>query len=245
MNQILLDMSKRLTDRFFNSKKGFMSYMSKVFQYEKRDAVKVSNESFRIKNNQSKTEQEVTHQEEYLSKLESSLEVSPEWHFKKRLASVLPRNQAYNLLKSFNNLKIEQGGICRIILNQSLELTQADKKIILSQLKATHNGLGDNNSIERLEFETHQQAKTYTRSTTNTTKKDLGIWGRVRQALIDTYGEATDRNWFSKLEVFEDQDRSELRLKAPSDFVKDWIESNYFEDIEKVINSQRYKVRFC
>ena len=99
-------------------KKGFMSYMSKVYQHEMRDAVKVSDESFKIKNNQSQTEQEVTHQEKYLSKIESSLEVFPEWHFKKRLASVLPRTQAYNLLKSFNNLKIELGEVCRIILNQ-------------------------------------------------------------------------------------------------------------------------------
>ena len=82
-------------------------------------------------------------------------------------------------------------------------------------------------------------------STPNSPRIFKGVWGRVRQALRDNYGEATDRNWFAKLEVFEDQDKSELRLKAPSDFVKDWIESNYFEDIEKVIKSQRYKVRFC
>jgi len=39
MNQILQDMSKRLKDRSFRSKKGFISYMSKALEYEMRDAV--------------------------------------------------------------------------------------------------------------------------------------------------------------------------------------------------------------
>ena len=33
-------------------------------------------------------------------------------------------------------------------------------------------------------------------------KKSLlpaGMWGRVRQSLVEAYGESTDRNWFSKL----------------------------------------------
>ena len=43
MNEILLNMSKRLSNRYFKSKKGFLSYMSKVFAYEMRDAVKINN----------------------------------------------------------------------------------------------------------------------------------------------------------------------------------------------------------
>jgi DnaA N-terminal domain len=245
MNEILLDMSKRLTNRLFNSKKGFLSYMSKVFSYELRDAVKINNESFKIKDNQSKDEQDASQQEEYLTKIEYSLEVSPEWHFKKRLASVLPRNKAYNLLKSFNNLEIERGGICRIILNQSVELTNHDKQIILTQVKATHNGVGGNISIERIEFDTLKKTKSYTLSTSTTLHEEAGIWGRVRQSLISIYGEATDRNWFSKLEAVENVEKNELKLKAPTSFVKDWIESNYFDLIEKVTNSERYKVEFC
>ena len=51
INEILLDMSKRLSDRVFKSKKGFLSYMSKALTFELRDAVKTSNENFRIKAN--------------------------------------------------------------------------------------------------------------------------------------------------------------------------------------------------
>ena len=245
MNEILLDMSKRLTNRLFNSKKGFLSYMSKVFAYEMRDAVKINNDSFRIKNNQSKEEQDASQHEEYLTKIEYSLEVSPEWHFKKRLATVLPRNKAYNLLKSFNKLEIEQGGICRIILNQSVELTNHDKQIILTEVKATHNGVGGNISIERIEFDTLKKTKSYTSSTSTTLQEELGIWGRVRQRLISIYGEATDRNWFSKLEAVEDVEKNEVKLKAPNNFIKDWISQNYFEAIENVIGREKCKVEFC
>ena len=56
INEILLSMSKRLTDRFFRSKKAFMNYMAKALTYELRDAVKTNNESFRIRANISNDE---------------------------------------------------------------------------------------------------------------------------------------------------------------------------------------------
>ena len=80
---------------------------------------------------------------------------------------------------------------------------------------------------------------------TKPTTMPTGIWGRVRQSLIVTYGEATDHNWFAKLEAVEDVEKNELKLKAPTSFVKDWIESNYFDLIEEVTNSEQYKVEFC
>ena len=50
MNEILLDMSKRL-DNIFCSKAQFMAYFGKCLQFEMRDAVKTSNDNFRIKAN--------------------------------------------------------------------------------------------------------------------------------------------------------------------------------------------------
>jgi chromosomal replication initiation ATPase DnaA len=70
----------------------------------------------------------------------------------------------------------------------------------------------------------------------------VGIWGRVRQRLISIYGEATDRNWFSKLEALEDVQKNEVKLKAPNSFIKDWINQNYFDVIEKAINDNQYSV---
>lgn len=50
MNEILLDMSKRLDSRFC-SKAQFLAYFGKCLKYEKRDAVKTGNDNFRIKAN--------------------------------------------------------------------------------------------------------------------------------------------------------------------------------------------------
>ena len=64
----------------------------------------------------------------------------------------------------------------------------------------------------------------------------------MRQRLIATYGEATDHNWFAKLEAVEDQDKNELKLKAPNSFIRDWIESNYQHLIESVCMRENYRL---
>jgi hypothetical protein len=55
MNEILLSMSKRRDNRFC-SKAQFMAYFGKCLRFEMRDAVKTSNDNFRIKANISKEE---------------------------------------------------------------------------------------------------------------------------------------------------------------------------------------------
>jgi hypothetical protein len=55
MNEILLDMSQRLDNRFF-SKAQFMAYFGKCLRFEMRDAVKTGNDNFRIKANLPKEE---------------------------------------------------------------------------------------------------------------------------------------------------------------------------------------------
>ena len=75
MNEILLDMSKRLTDRYFKSKKAFLSYMGEVFCHEKRDAVKINNDNFKIRNNLTKEEIEAEEREKYLANIELSKEI--------------------------------------------------------------------------------------------------------------------------------------------------------------------------
>ena len=54
--------------------------------------------------------------------------------------------------------------------------------------------------------------------------------------LISIYGIAVDRNWFSKLEVVEDVENGEIKLKAPNNFIRDWVNQNYFHVIENVIS---------
>jgi hypothetical protein len=250
MNEILLDMSNRLTDRCFKSKKAFLSYMGKVFCHEKRDAVKINNNSFRIRNNLYPKEIEDKERETYLSSIEESKEISSEWQLKKKLASKLQSGTAYKLLKSFEDIDVNNG-ICNLYLSKYLELTDIEQKIILQEVQATYQqlnsadeGLG---SVESLKIIMPVKATT-TSIDQNKMKKSLlppGMWGRVRQSLIEAYGEATDRNWFSKLTANIDEERREIKLESPTDFVKDWIETNYFDVIERLVNNEQFKVSFA
>ena len=250
MNEILLDMSKRLTDRCFKSKKAFLSYMGKVFCHEKRDAVKINNDSFKIRNNLHPKEIEVEEREKYLANIELSKEISSEWQLKKKLASKLQSGTAYKLLKSFEDIDVNNG-ICNLYLSKRLELTDIEQKIILQEVQATYQQLNSADEglgrVESLKIIMPAKATT-TSIDQNKMEKSLlppGMWGRVRQSLIEAYGEATDRNWFSKLIADIDEARREIKLESPSVFIKDWIKTNYFDTIERLVNNEQFKVYFC
>ena len=250
MNEILLDMSKRLTNRYFKNKKAFLNYMGKVFSYEKRDAVKINNDNFKIRNNQTIEEIEAEEREKYLANIELSKEISFQWQLKKKLASSLEAATAYKLLKAFEAIDINNR-ICNLHLSKYLELTAMEEKIILQEIQAIYNrfDFGDERlgHIERLKI--IMPAKTATTLIDqNKMEKSLlpaGMWGRVRQSLVEAYGDATDRNWFSKLTANINEESKEIKLKAPTNFVKDWIETNYLDVIKRLVNNEQFKVSFC
>lgn len=117
MNEILKSLTKKVKNVSFWSKKGFMEYMSKVYKYEMRDAVKISGESFKIKSNMNDSKETLQIQEKYLLKLENSLQTTPEWHFKKKLAATLERNIAYNILSNYQNSE-RVDGVLKIYLQR-------------------------------------------------------------------------------------------------------------------------------
>ena len=136
--------SKKGAKAFFYHIKGFIAYLAKILTYEKRDPVKISSTNYYITANQTDSEKEMREQEKYLTDIEYSLQVSPEWHLKKKLAATLQREKAYNILTSWKNLEITKEGIAKLSLTKPVFITEIDKKIILSQIKATH---------ERIEWE--------------------------------------------------------------------------------------------
>jgi hypothetical protein len=146
MNEILKDMSKKLTQPEFWSKKGFISYMTQAFRYEKRNPELISGENFRIRNAMNKEELEYREKEKYLEEIEYSLQTGAQWHLRKKLASVFSTDKAYEILQSYKNLKIGDGGnggICELELNKRVQLSDNDKNLILSQIQATHEGIAE------------------------------------------------------------------------------------------------------
>ena len=263
MNEILKNMSQKITNRIFYSKKGFLAYMSQAFRYEKRDAVKTSNTSFKIKANLDEGEQTIQKQEKYLTELEYSLQVSPEWHLKKKIASVLERSKAYKLLTSYKSLEINEEGVCRIELSRAVELTSNDKEIILNQIKATHSNASKDSkaiSITSVEFAMPTYQKTLKSVLSNeqgqeqssNKSKDLqqasnsktpqNIWDQIRMVLAKQYGDGIDRAWFSKLSANINNNNKEITLKSSSEFVIDWINNNYSQTIKNISSGLGFKL---
>ncbi|MFK7967662.1 MAG: chromosomal replication initiator protein DnaA [Rickettsiaceae bacterium] len=60
------------------------------------------------------------------------------------------------------------------------------------------------------------------------------LWNDVSRDLISHYGDALFKNWFSKLTFCETTKNNKLLLSVPSNFVRDWIKSNYFDTISKL-----------
>jgi len=203
--------SKKGAKAFFYHIKGFIAYLAKILTYEKRDPVKIGGANYYITANQTDSEREIREQEKYLTDIEYSLQVSPEWHLKKKLAATLQRAKAYNILTSWKNLEITKEGIAKLSLTKPVFITETDKKIILSQIKATHEregGAKGNNAeeeeiadaifIESLEIEIPETSsaesfnqetqgsqgiynQTITHTITEEPPKREGVWGKIRE----------------------------------------------------------------
>jgi hypothetical protein len=237
-------MSKRLTDRFFKSKKAFMNYMAKALTYEKRDAVKISNETFRIRANMSKDQIFKQQQEAFLSRIEESTDTTLAAQLSRKLASTLPPDLAYEFLLAAKIPNHTEGNSFEISLQKNIDLSEMQYRLILEQVQSVYGS-----SVSSLEFIVKNQESAGINvsdvifSVDDAHPQNLsGVWGRIRTGLIKTCGEGIDRNWFSKLTANVDEERKEIKLKASTDFVKDWIQQNYQHLLEKFCNKENYRL---
>jgi len=244
INEILLSMSKRLTDRIFKSKKAFMNYMAKALAYEKRDAVKISNETFRIRANISKDEIIKHRQETFLNKIEESTDTSLGVQLSRKLASILSPDLAYDFLLAAKFPVYVTGKSFEINLQKSIDLSEVQYGLILEQVQSVYGSF-----ISSLEFiiknpapPTLSVSSTTSSVSNNASEMFQRVWGRIRAGLIKTCGEGIDRNWFSKLTANIDEERGEIKLQAPTLFIRDWIQQNYQQLLEKFCNKENYRL---
>ena len=243
--QRLLAMSKKrsLANHNFKTRKGFVSYMSLVLEHELYDAVKTCNIDFRLKANITEIDRIAQEQERFLAGIENSMCITPEWQFKKKLVSVLSPCKAYKLLQSYICLEINNN-VFRIQLTESVELSELEKEVILNQAKSVYeNTSGDDIVfIQDLEFIVTENKTLRTRASKVATSNDKqedsfpkGIWGDIVKKLIDEYGVHVYKNWFSKLTANVDEAASTIELNCPSQFVADWISTNYEDSVRAVV----------
>ena len=234
MNEILLSMSRKNLKVSFYHKNGFMSYMTKAYLHEMRDAFKISNGTYRIKSNLSEEEKKEEEAEKYLTEVEKSGQVSPEWHLKKKLANTLAKSTAYVLLKAYKRIVIE-GNTAKLILYKAVDLTPLEYETVLRETKATHQQYeeGENHYIDKVEFIVPKpQSKAPT--TNKAAEIPNNLWGTMRRQLISVYGREIDGHWFAKFDVKVDEEKKTIDLKALSAFYKDWVKNNYQQTMERI-----------
>ena len=250
INEILQSLSIKLPNHTFPHKAAFINYMGKALTYEMRDAVKISNESFKIKSNVTCEGIMAKVREEFLSEIENSRDTSPKMQLSRKLAGILEPNIAYDFLMSagfVDNPESLKVGSFKIILRKNLTLSQSEQQLILEQVQSVY---GD--CINRLDITISQNVQT-TKSSFGQRKELVknepqifeGIWGKIRQGLIDYYGSggnAMDNAWFGKLTAEVDSNAKKLTLKAPTKFIKDWVQSNYSHLIDNLCRLHNYSL---
>jgi chromosomal replication initiator protein len=77
-----------------------------------------------------------------------------------------------------------------------------------------------------------------------TAVSDTALWNDVSRDLKAHYGEDLFRSWLSKISFEEKQGDGTLILSTPSNFVRDWIKSNYLEIISRLWMHHDSNVRY-
>ena len=245
--------SKKGSKAFFYHIKGFIAYLSKILRFEKRDPEKISGDNYYITSNQTEEERDIKKQEKYLSEIEYSLQISPEWHLKKKLAAVLERAKAYDIITSLKSLDIKQNKAL-ITVNKHVELSKEDKNIILNQIRATHETMDDKGQIQYIESLEIITPDRYTAPLDSASSpieleqeflKREGIWGKVREKFArqeGSEGDAIDKSWTARLKAEIDENNNTIDLIAPTPFVRDWIDSNYLSKLESIAKDFGYNI---
>lgn len=249
IDQRVLAMSKKtkLASRNFKTRQGFIGYMACVLRNELHDSVKTGGVDFRLLANITATDRAYQEQERFLTEIENSRQVSPEWHFKKKLASVLERSKAYGVLSAYLGTKIQANNVV-IILKRDIELSEFDKQVILQQAKAvyeTSSATGEYKFIDKLEIVFAEQepcAKPISQPQQEIVLPQ-GIWGNILQKLIEEFGIDTYKNWFSKLTAIIETDTKTIELKVPNSFVQEEITRRYGDAIIELAKSLDLKFK--
>ena len=233
INQLMLKLASKYPDRKFFSKNSVLSYMSKILLHEIRDAVQVSNGNFRFGN-----ANEQSSKEKYLQAIEATTATDNFSKLKRKIAGIFNTDIAYSLING-THYKVNNERLV-VITATTLDLTTHQQDFLLQQAQSVYG-----NHIRYLDISVLTPAVSKEQTTSTTTAVFEGIWGKIREGLIDYYGSGglgLDKSWFSKLTAEEDPMRKQLTLKAPSRFIKDWIQSNYLQLIDNICSRENYQL---
>ena len=105
----------------------------------------------------------------------------------------------------------------------------------------THQGRGLDGATRRDEAERDPTASGHA-STSASDQRSASQWARIRARLRSEFGETAFKNWLKPLTLDGVED-GVVRLTAPNRFMRNWIESQYGERLERMWASENAAIR--
>lgn len=252
INQLMLRLADKYPNRKFSNKKAVLSYMRKLLTHELRQAALVNNVNFKFKSSK-----DLAATEQYLHDIEMSLENDLVSQLRRKIAASFSKQNALELLQE-SAFKHENSREFLINTKFDVILTLHQRQTLIEQVRSVYGNTITNLRIEpkTQPINKHDIKQCNSKIQTADLMNILGankavscdsnihssVWGKVRAIITSYYVEAVDRSWFSKLTAVEDSEAKLLNIKAPSHFLRDWVENNYQTMIRVFFEQQGYRL---
>jgi hypothetical protein len=267
INQLLLKLSEKCPEHTFCRKRSFFNYMIKVLSNEMRQTTQVNNEGFQFRKEGPEYEMD-----KYLEKVEYSRETTKEAQLRRKVAAVFGQDTAYKLLlnskfevkqeskKNDEEREKEETSVLHLKLSQKILLTESQKTMLLEQGRAVYGDIDkvrlhpssnsspnyvDNANVDNAESCITNVLYEFSESAQDQLcgAEQGAVWDKVRLSLREAYGPGVDQSWFGKLIAEEDEVDKKIILKAPTTFIRDWIQQHYQYVIEQFCTKQKYQLQ--
>ncbi|WP_341794726.1 hypothetical protein [Rickettsia endosymbiont of Rhinocyllus conicus] len=240
INKLLLKLAGEYSNHHFGHKKVLLNYMAKALAHELRETTKANNATFQFKSSDLNNAKE-----QYLDKIESSLDTSLQAQLKRKIVGSFNPDSAYELLSSCLFIGVV-GNSYQIKLLKNMLLSEHSQDKILQQVQMIYGS-----SIEKLKIIQFSELESKQNNTEDEKQDYLlqlskqlnpdSIWYKVRKFLIERYNKYIDFAVLTKLVVVEeDIVNNKVILKSTTAFNDYYVRNRHMQDLEEAFKTQDY-----
>ncbi|MCC8369755.1 MAG: hypothetical protein LN573_06990 [Rickettsia endosymbiont of Oxypoda opaca] len=240
INKLLLKLAGEYSNHHFGHKKVLLNYMAKALAHELRETTKANNATFQFKSSDLNNAKE-----QYLDKIESSLDTSLQAQLKRKIVGSFNPDSAYELLSSCLFIGVV-GNSYQIKLLKNMLLSEHSQDKILQQVQMIYGS-----SIEKLKIIQFSELESKQNNTEDEKQDYLlqlskqlnpdSIWYKVRKFLIERYNKYIDFAVLTKLVVVEeDIVNNKVILKSTTDLNDYYVRNRHMQDLEEAFKTQDY-----
>ncbi|CEO17520.1 hypothetical protein RMONA_05755 [Rickettsia monacensis] len=240
INKLLLKLAGEYSNHHFGHKKVLLNYMAKALAHELRETTKANNATFQFKSSDLNNAKE-----QYLDKIESSLDTSLQAQLKRKIVGSFDPDSAYELLSSCLFIEVV-GNSYQIKLLKNIMLSENAQDKILQQVQMIYgSSIGQLQIIQFTELEakqnnTEDEKQNYLLQLSKQLNPD-SVWYKVRKFLIERYNQYIDFRVLSKLVVVEeDIINKKIILKSTTAFNDYYVRNHHMQDLEGAFKTQDY-----